>query len=226
MSEYPTYLIHYGIEGQKWGVKRFQNEDGTYTTEGLQRRREALQNGASKEELKRINEVAKRELIYNKNMTKKQNSINKKFDKLTEKIKSDKEAGKEINDRKINKAIKLGTEFRKLDYIAGNPSFYYDKRDEVTDYAKKAGRFGLLGLPLVAIKDSSANKKINKYYEKVFEQAKNESIADLEKHGIKAKSEDLKRQSRVKSLLAAGHTQSEVAKLMGAPKSTANKHKQ
>ena len=195
MSEYPTYLIHYGIEGQKWGVKRFQNEDGTYTTEGLQRRREALQNGASKEELKRINEVAKRELIYNKNLIKKQSSINRKFDKLTEKIKSDKEAGKQIKDRKINKAIKLGTEFRKLDYIAGNPSFYYDKRDEVVNFAKKAGHIGLLGLPLVAIKDSSANNKINKYYEKVFEQARNESIADLEKHGIKAKSVDLKRQS-------------------------------
>ena len=24
MSEYPSYLIHYGIQGQKWGVRRFQ----------------------------------------------------------------------------------------------------------------------------------------------------------------------------------------------------------
>lgn len=39
MSEYPTYLIHYGIQGQKWGERRFQNEDGTYTPEGLERRR-------------------------------------------------------------------------------------------------------------------------------------------------------------------------------------------
>ena len=39
MSEYPSYLIHYGIQGQKWGVRRFQNEDGTYTDEGLERRR-------------------------------------------------------------------------------------------------------------------------------------------------------------------------------------------
>lgn len=39
MSEYPSYLIHYGIQGQKWGVRRFQNEDGTYTSEGLERRR-------------------------------------------------------------------------------------------------------------------------------------------------------------------------------------------
>lgn len=39
MKSYPTYLIHYGIEGQKWHVRRYQNEDGTYTAEGLERRR-------------------------------------------------------------------------------------------------------------------------------------------------------------------------------------------
>lgn len=37
MSEYPSYLIHYGIQGQKWGVRRFQNEDGTLTPEGIKR---------------------------------------------------------------------------------------------------------------------------------------------------------------------------------------------
>lgn len=27
-------LCHYGIKGQKWGVRRFQNSDGSYTSEG------------------------------------------------------------------------------------------------------------------------------------------------------------------------------------------------
>ena len=40
MEQYPTYLIHYGIQGQKWGVRRFQNEDGTWTSEGLERRKQ------------------------------------------------------------------------------------------------------------------------------------------------------------------------------------------
>lgn len=32
-----SYLIHYGIKGQKKGVRRFQNEDGTLTEEGKER---------------------------------------------------------------------------------------------------------------------------------------------------------------------------------------------
>ena len=30
-------LAHFGIRGQKWGVRRYQNEDGTLTEEGKQR---------------------------------------------------------------------------------------------------------------------------------------------------------------------------------------------
>ena len=31
-------LYHHGIKGQKWGVRRFQNRDGTWTPEGKERR--------------------------------------------------------------------------------------------------------------------------------------------------------------------------------------------
>ena len=37
----PTYsdsLMHHGIKGQKWGVRRYQNSDGSYTKSGLLRR--------------------------------------------------------------------------------------------------------------------------------------------------------------------------------------------
>lgn len=35
-----NYLEHHGIKGQRWGFRRFQNEDGTYTDLGAERRRE------------------------------------------------------------------------------------------------------------------------------------------------------------------------------------------
>ena len=35
-----NYLSHHGIIGQKWGIRRYQNKDGTWTKEGLERRRD------------------------------------------------------------------------------------------------------------------------------------------------------------------------------------------
>ena len=32
-------LQHHGIKGQKWGVRRYQNEDGSLTSEGLARKK-------------------------------------------------------------------------------------------------------------------------------------------------------------------------------------------
>lgn len=37
---YSSELYHHGILGQKWGIRRFQNSDGTYTEAGKKRRRE------------------------------------------------------------------------------------------------------------------------------------------------------------------------------------------
>ena len=36
---YPSYLMHYGVKGQKWGERQFQYKDGTYTPLGKERRR-------------------------------------------------------------------------------------------------------------------------------------------------------------------------------------------
>ena len=33
----PNVLMHYGIKGMKWGVRRYQNEDGTLTPSGKKR---------------------------------------------------------------------------------------------------------------------------------------------------------------------------------------------
>lgn len=40
---YEQYLMHHGIRGQKWGERRFQNQDGSLTPEGKERyRKESL----------------------------------------------------------------------------------------------------------------------------------------------------------------------------------------
>ena len=44
---YSDELYHHGIKGQKWGVRRYQNEDGTLTAEGRRRYGNALGQYAS-----------------------------------------------------------------------------------------------------------------------------------------------------------------------------------
>ena len=39
-----NYIAHHGIKGQKWGVRRYQNKDGSYTREGLKRYRSAQED--------------------------------------------------------------------------------------------------------------------------------------------------------------------------------------
>ncbi len=52
------YIAHHGIKGQKWGVRRFQNEDGSLTEEGKKR----YYNGSgnmTKEGKEAFNEIEK-----------------------------------------------------------------------------------------------------------------------------------------------------------------------
>ena len=53
MEIYEDYLEHHGILGQKWGVRRYQNYDGSYTKKGLEKYRKSSERlEKAKESLK------------------------------------------------------------------------------------------------------------------------------------------------------------------------------
>lgn len=56
-------LVHWGIKGQKWGVRRYQNPDGTLTPEG--RKRYLNPDGSLNEKGKKKIDVGKYEYIKN-----------------------------------------------------------------------------------------------------------------------------------------------------------------
>jgi len=109
-----NYLVHYGIKGQKWGVRRFQNEDGTLTEEGKQHlgydSNGQLKNRMSKKELRKKEKERKKNEIrslvknYQKEMNKASNMTDE-ADAQWEKVKKERKTlGKTKLSRTINAA--------------------------------------------------------------------------------------------------------------------------
>lgn len=59
MWQYNNELYHHGIKGQRWGIRRFQNEDGSLTEEG--QKRYAKQDKLMAKYQAKINEASKRQ---------------------------------------------------------------------------------------------------------------------------------------------------------------------
>ena len=84
-------LVHYGIKGQQWGIRRFQNEDGTLTEEGKARYYDSLSD--------------KQKKLYDKFSAKDQTLIEKKMGEGKSFAKASRETA---NHRKTINNIKAG----------------------------------------------------------------------------------------------------------------------
>ena len=96
--------MHYGIKGQKWGVRRFQNEDGSLTLEGKKRYGESAIGSAFKKAAKATGQAAVK--ILKKAKDKVAEKIDDKLDDMNPSRMSDQELRDKLNRLNMEKQYK------------------------------------------------------------------------------------------------------------------------
>ncbi len=142
-----SYLAHHGIKGQRWGVRRFQNEDGTLTAAGKKKYGEkvTMHNGKSNfftggakyqthKEFTTANKFAKGTYLQRKQQIKEQKKADmSKADTFGKKIGAQ---VKSMRDNADNKA-QYQYELDRNRHNAGKAEF---KREIVTNTAKNTAK--------------------------------------------------------------------------------------
>ena len=115
------YLEHYGIGGMKWGLRRYQNPDGSLTEEGRERYGRNTKGRAK---------LYTRQLRDNTNM---QRDMLKREEKLTNKESnaSDKKLAKIQNEKAMNKVLMESTQKRIDSIISDATANHYKVTSKV-----------------------------------------------------------------------------------------------
>ena len=174
MSQWDSYLAHFGIFGMKWGVRRYQNEDGTLTEEGKKRYQKRS------EDIELAKNYARVEITKDKE--------SKAFwDREVEALKKVKP-----NKESIKKAFNMSEDDYQMELeIEGSPQKvldYHIKYNEhkaeiytnrIKDWNKKIKELGKIKIDAIS-SDQAHMREI----ENVFSQAKSWFFRDIELHPL------------------------------------------
>lgn len=104
------YLSHHGILGQKWGVRRFQNKDGSYTAAGRKRYGADNPKGPTGKQISnRLNDLDQAIAINTRRWKEADNARNFYLDKIESRVAK----GKPISEKTIKKLNKAENDHAK-----------------------------------------------------------------------------------------------------------------
>ena len=151
MYQYPDYMYHHGVKGMKWGVRRYQNSNGSLTSAGKKRYdRDVRENNAKvkdkrikidgpdaqrwvKEDITRAKKTVDAASDLNRQLSNLNRSVPTKTKRNSEKIDLSKMSDQELRD-KINRA-NLERQYNDL----YNPATVSEGRKRVSEILEYGG---------------------------------------------------------------------------------------
>lgn len=160
MSSYDE-LYHHGIKGMRWGVRRFQNEDGTLTAQGRQRYKDYRSDQSTRRSLTRHVAADKKNLKDRgeamNEVTKNYNDAQEQMRKASSKVFISRKKRQELVDEANANLTKAGEELEKRRADLNRAERIYNKDAEalfkhVDDMTKKYGSENVKSLDTKKVK--------------------------------------------------------------------------
>lgn len=173
MYDYTNELYHFGVQGMKWGVRRYQNYDGTYTQAGLKRYNKSLNRYERKKEeysrIKKDRTASSYEKRYAKAKVKEaKRQLNKDYRHLSLDKKGDEGKVLYAQGRRITNSAHTTAMIAKMGTLMAIGAEYAHQNGFIDTKTARMAQLAAVGATAVSglksILDEIPNNKLRAYY--------------------------------------------------------------